>query len=122
MPYMQLAVLRANEVFAGVEGHEPQRLRADLGDARTVRATGEALGLFDVLEERVGAGLREYLDRLPAGLDAAMVAALHSALERGLRTQLVWQPGYDFELRMWEVSEGTDGVLTMMIVSPHPPE
>lgn len=122
MPYMQLAVLRANEVFAGVGGHEPQRLRADLGDARTVRATGEALGLFDVLEERVGAGLREYLDRLPAGLDSAMVAALHSALERGLRTQLVWQPGYDFEIRMWEVSEGSDGVLTMMIVSPHPPE
>ncbi|GAC1599808.1 MAG: hypothetical protein NVS3B21_26590 [Acidimicrobiales bacterium] len=123
MPYMHQALLRANEVFATTDGFAPDRLLSDLADADSVRACADRLGLFAILsDEGVRSGLEAYLASLPPSLDAAMVAALRSALGRGLRTQLVWKPGYDFEVRMWEVSEGSDGVLNVMIVSPHPPE
>ena len=105
MPYMQSAILRANEVFARLDGFEP-----------------ESLGLLDVLEPDQADALRAFLDALPPGLDAAILAGLRSALERGVRTQFTWRPAYEFELRAWEVSEGSAGVLNMVISSPHPEE
>lgn len=122
MPYMQSAILRANEVFARLDGFEPESLLEAIGEARGIRDGAESLGLLDVLEPDQADALRAFLDALPPGLDAAILAGLRSALERGVRTQFTWRPAYEFELRAWEVSEGSAGVLNMVISSPHPEE
>lgn len=75
-----------------------------------------------MLEPDQAEELRRFFTQLPRSLDAAVLAGLRSALERGLRTQVTWQPGYDFELRAWEVSEGDAGVLNLHVLSPHPDE
>ena len=122
MPYMQAMVLRATDVFAQLDDFNPEALLEAIGDAETILEGAELLGLFDVLSGPQADGLREFLELMPPSLDAALVAGLRSALQRGLRTQFTWQPGYDFELRAWEVSSGSDGVVNFHIVSPHPDE
>jgi hypothetical protein len=123
---MIASVLRANEVFAGLEGFDPVDLIEAMGDAETLLAVGEALGLFDVLPIEQADALRAFLGDVPASLDAAAVAGLRSALGRGLRTQLTWQPGYAFELRAWEVTEESGeewaGLVNLHLVTPEPVE
>ena len=122
MPYLVQPILRANEVLAQVDGFDAPPLLARIEGAATVNEAADALGLFAVLEDADAATMREFLDTLPASLDAAILAGVRSALERGVRTQVSWQPGYDFELRMWERSDGADGVVNLHILSPEPPE
>ena len=122
MPFMVASVLRTNEVFGALEGFSPGDLLDAIGDARTVLDVGEALGLFDVLPVEQAAALKEFLTTIPGSLDAAMIGGMRNALERGVRAQLTWQPGYDFELRAWEVSEGSDGLVNLQLLTPHPPE
>jgi hypothetical protein len=119
---MVASVLRTNEVFGALESFEPGALLDAIGDARSVREVGDALGLFDVLPVEQAEALKEFLTTIPGSLDAAMVAGMRNALERGVRAQLTWQPGYDFELRAWEVSEGSDGLANLQLLTPHPPE
>jgi len=53
---------------------------------------------------------------------------MKSALSRGLPVGVSWQPGYDFELRVWDVSgpagEGEPwvGMVNVHLISPHPDE
>ena len=122
MPFMIASVLQANEVFGSLEHFNPEGLIEDIGSAETLVAVGEALSLFDVLPTEQADALKLFLADVPASLDAAMVAGLRNALGRGLRTQLTWQPGYEFELRAWEVSEGSAGLVNLHLVTPHPEE
>ena len=66
--------------------------------------------------------MRNFLASIPPAVDAAIVAAVRSALERGLRAAISWQPGYDFELRIWDVSHDGHGLVNVHLVSPHPVE
>ena len=123
MPYLVQPILRANEVLAQVDDFEPEPLLETIQGASTVNEAVEALGLFETLETDADrADLREFFDTIPASLDAAILAGVRSALERGVRTQVTWQPGYAFELRMWERSDGARGVVNLHILSPEPPE
>lgn len=122
MPFMVASVLRTNEVFGQLEGFLPEDLLEKIEGAATIREVGERLGLFDVLEPDQAEALKEFLGTVPPSLDAAILAGLRSALDRGVRSQLTWQPGYDFELRAWEVSEGSDGLVNLQLLTPHPPE
>ncbi len=78
--------------------------------------------MFDVLEPEQADALKRFLGEVPESLDAAIVGAVRNALGRGLRSQLTWQPGYEFELRLWEVSEGSAGLLNVHVLTPHPDE
>ncbi len=122
MPYVVASMLRANEVFAQLDGFEPTALLEAISEAGTVLDGADALGLFDVLDAENAAALRTFFARVPPALDAAVLAGMRSALSRGVRTQITWQPGYDFELRAWEASEGSSGLFNIHIISPHPPE
>ena len=122
MPYMEASILRANEFFSAVDGFDPEGLMAAIGDAGTLLEGAENLGLFDVIGSQYGNVLRDFFTLMPPSLDAAILAGLRSALGRGVRVQFMWQPGYDFEMRAWEISEGTDGALHFHILSPHPRE
>ena len=122
MPYVVKSILRANEVFANLDAFEPEALLDAISEAETVLDGAEALGLFDVLDEDNAMSLRDFFASVPPALDAAVLAGMRSALSRGVRTQITWQPGYDFELRAWEASEGSHGLLNIHILSPHPLE
>lgn len=122
MPFLVASVMRANEVFSALDGWEPDGLIEAMGEAETVIEIGEALGIFDVLEPEQAEALKRFLGEVPAALDAAIVGAVRNALSRGLRSQLTWQPGYEFELRLWEVSEGSAGLLNVHVLTPHPDE
>lgn len=123
MPFLVASVLSANQVFAGLEAWDPAELMDTIGEASTVLEVGEKLGVFAALEtDDDVAALRDFLGTLPGTLDAAIVAGMRDALGRGVRAQLTWQPGYDFELRMWEVSAGGTGLANVLLTTPHPPE
>ena len=122
MPYIVASILRANEVFARVDGFEPDALLAAIDGAPTLLDGAERLELFSVLDADNAEVLREFFTAVPPALDAAILAGLRSALSRGVRVQFSWQPGYEFELRAWERSEGSFGVANFHILSPEPPE
>lgn len=122
MPYLVASVLRANEVLAGLDRFEPEALTRQLAAASTVLEGVEELGLPEVLDAPYAAALRQLLGDLPPAVDAAVLAAARSALGRGVRVQLTWQPSAAVELRCWEVSEGSEGLLNLHLLTPEPDE
>ncbi len=122
MPFLVGSVLLANQTFSPVADFDPESVLSAIEDSSSVRAAAEALGLLEVLSEDQALYMGDFLDSIPGSLDAAMLAALRDAFSRGVRVQISWQPGYDFELRAWEASEGSAGLCNLHVVSPHPYE
>ncbi len=128
MPHDTGFILSANAVFAPLdqESLDAERLLAAISDATDIDQGAHALGLYDVLPPAQGEQLRQFLADIPASMHAAVLGAVRSALSRGLRTQFTWHPGYEHELRMWEVSDetetGWDGMVNVVLTTPHPPE
>jgi hypothetical protein len=122
MPYLTDTILMAQEAFGKLENFQPNALLDALGDASTIVEGAETLGLIDVLPVEQQDPMRSFLASIPPAVDAGMMAAIRSALRRGLRVQISWQPAYDFELRVWDVSEGTHGMVNVHLGSPHPVE
>ena len=122
MPFLVASVLLANDVFGPLEDFDPGQILDTISGAQTVREAAEALGLLAVLSEANAELLAEFLDTIPASLDAAVLAAMRSAFQRDVRVQLTWQPAYEFELRMWEVTDGSVGLVNINVLSQHPPE
>ncbi|MDQ1467751.1 MAG: hypothetical protein QOH10_2166 [Actinomycetota bacterium] len=123
--YMAKAILAAQEVFGKLSGFEPESLLEILADVETVRESAEILGLMDVLDTEWQDPMREFLTSIPPAIDVAMMAVIRSSLARGLQTGISWQPGYAFELRVWDVSgqdaEGQPrGMVNLHLVSPDP--
>ena len=126
--YMTKTIQLAQQVFGGLSSFEPDNLLASLDGVETMRAAADALHLIDVLPEEQREPMAEFLASIPPSIDAAVVAAIRSSLARGLPVGISWQPGYDFELRVWDVSgprgEGEPwvGMVNVHLVSPHPDE
>ena len=68
------------------------------------------------LQNMQGIPSREKVARSPEITDDPFVKQ-HDAYE-----PFTWQPGYDFELRAWEVSDGSVGLANFHLVTPHPDE
>lgn len=128
MVYVAKAILMAQELFGAVEDFDPAALLQALGDAETVGDTADILGLIDALEgDDLKDLMRGFLSSIPPAIDAAMMAAVRNALGRGLRTGISWQPGYAFELRVWDVTKQEDdeswvGMVNVHLVSRDPEE
>lgn len=125
MPYVNAAMHLANHTFAPMEEVDTARLGAPLREAGSLVDLADKLGLFEVLAEERRTELQAFLASTPPSLDAAILAAIGSAVERGIHSQLVWQPAYDWRVEAWEVSaEGFEapGALTIVISAPHPYE
>jgi hypothetical protein len=126
--YMTKTIQLAQEVFGGLNSFAPDSLLASLGDVETIGEAADALHLIDVLPAEQRGPMSDFLASIPPSIDAAMLAAMRSALARGLPIGISWQPGYDFELRVWDVSgpEGDGqpwaGMVNVHLVSPHPIE
>ena len=126
--YMTKTIQLAQEVFGGLHNFEPDSLLASLDGAETIGAAADVLGLIEVLPTEQRQPMTDFLASIPPAIDAAIVAAMRNALGRGLPVAISWQPGYDFELRVWDVS-GPDGdgqpwvgMVNVHLVSPHPVE
>ena len=124
MPYVNAAMHLANHTFAPMEAINSEVLAPALAESGSLVEVAEKLGLFGVIPKERHSELRAFLESAPPSLDAAIRAATLSAVERGIHTQLVWQPAYDWRLQAWEVSEhgGPPGALTLQISAPHPYE
>ena len=123
MPYMNTAMHLANHTFAPIEGVNAEELAPKLREAGSLVEVAKNLGLFDVLPKDRQGELSAFLNSAPQAVDAAIRAATLSAVERGLHTQLMWRPAYDWRLEMWEVSDGSPpGALSLLISAPHPYE
>jgi len=120
--YMTKTILLAQELFGRIGSFQPDVLVANLTSATSVRDGAETLGLIAVLDTQYQDPMRNFLDSIPPALDAAMLAAIRNALARKLPVAISWQPGYDFELRLWDVSTGSYGMVNIHLVSPHPVE
>lgn len=128
MPHDDKFILFANATFSPFDDADfnPEDLLGTLSDATDIDEGAEALGLYAVLSPADAALLRDFLAAIPPSMHAAALGAVRSALSRGLRTQFTWHPGYEHELRMWEVSDkdtgGWRGMVNLVLTTPHPPE
>jgi hypothetical protein len=126
--YMTKTIQLAQEVFGGLSSFEPDSLLASLDGVETMGAAAAALHLIDVLPVEQREPMAGFLASIPPSIDTAVIAAIRSSLARGLPVGISWQPGYDFELRVWDVSapqgEGDPwaGMVNVHLVSPHPDE
>jgi hypothetical protein len=122
MVYLAKAMCKANEQLAPSAALDQEGLLESTEDVTTVAEAAVALGLASVVPVEQQLPLAEFLAELPPAIDAAMVAAARNAVERGVRVTFTWQPGYAYELRIWDVSDGEDGMVNLHLVSPHPVE
>lgn len=130
MVYAAEMILATNAVLGDLShAFDPHGLFNAVGAYETVGDAVEGLHLLVDLPGEQQDPMRAFLDSIPPAIDAAIMAAIRSALERGLHAQISWQPGYDFELRIWDVSKkdhdpsnNDHGLVNVHLVSPHPIE
>lgn len=128
MVFMAETILLANETFGRLNDFNPNSLLDQLKDTHSLLESAEKLGLIAVLDPEQQQPMRVFLGSIPPAVDAAALAAVRSALGRGLRVGVSWQPGYDFELRVWDVSKEQQpnapwrGMVNVHLSSPHPEE
>ena len=90
---------------------------AALGEAKTVLDAARTAGMLnhDSVDADHSASL---LGALPPAVDAALLATLRSAVDRGVGAVLQWKPGPSIELQVWEAVEGDVGHVGILLVSP----
>lgn len=97
-----------------------ERERVILDPNTTLSSAARMVGIAQSDDEE------NYLSRWPAGIQRALIAALHSAVTRQppLPVTISWAPGYDFEIQIWEAA-GTPtsrGGMTILLRSRYPDE
>jgi hypothetical protein len=119
MPDMHVSLQQINGAFAATS-------------VNSLDATpfGPGNDLVDALDALPGvqltAAARAFIASWPSGLKAAVTAAVFDDLSRPVGTRvpilLSWTPGYDFEVRMWDVrnTTSTHGELTIHLTSRYP--
>lgn len=119
MPDMHTALHQINTAFSP----------ANIG---TVSASAFAPGnnLVDALDALPGVQLttaaRTFLQGWPSGIQAAVEAAIYDDLTRPVTSRVPilfsWTPGYDYEVRIWDVrnTTSTEGELTIHLTSRYP--
>jgi hypothetical protein len=123
MPGMVATVLRLNKWLCDVDEFNPDQLLELIANPdMTVLEAAEALGAIDAIAPEKQDLMREFLQSIPPACAAAGFAAVRSALGRGLRVQLTWQPAAAFEVRVWDVSDDQlqQGMVNVFVLSPDP--
>jgi hypothetical protein len=105
MVYGSMILVKANALFSPLEGFDPASLRDMLDGVETIAQAANSLGMEGVVPSEFQQPLMDFLETIPPSIDAAALAAMRSALERGLRVTLTWEPAYYFELKVWDVSK-----------------
>lgn len=126
MPYMQGVVEELNDAgrLESVQQRSPEEWDEVFGGEPLART------VVEVIEAVVGhacdPGLGEYIEAWPPALGQALLAAFHDAVRSQQRVSVIWAPGYDFEVRMWQAPGGetpggeTPGGLIIEFRGPYP--
>jgi hypothetical protein len=118
MPRGIVAMEFLNGLFASQSG-EAERLIEVLRASTTLPEVYERLEIQGVVSEAADTELRNVFGAIPAGLQAAILAASTSAVERGLGVTFAWKQSVGFELGAWEAVDADGaGALTMIISTP----
>jgi hypothetical protein len=123
MPGMVETVLRLNKWLCDLDEFDPDTVLGLIADPNiTILDAAESLGAIEAIAPEKQDLMREFLQSIPPACAAAGFAAVRSALERGLRVQLTWQPAAAFEVRVWDVSDDQlhRGMVNVFILSPDP--
>ena len=110
-----------SDMLADADADDYATVRTAVQAAETVRDAVERVGILDQHLEPVVIEARAVLDAIPTAVDAAIIAALEDAFERGVPVALEWLPvdGATIEIRLSEEPHG-DGVrLRIGFVSPN---
>jgi hypothetical protein len=86
--------------------------------AHSVREAVERVGLLVGMEDPIVGEALAVLEGLPRAIDAALLAALKSSLERRIPVSLEWEEGEVMGLRMKEVGDGA-GRVDIVVITPH---
>ena len=109
-----------SDMLADADADDYTTVRSAVEAAETVRDAVERVGILDQHPDRVVVEARAVLDAIPAAVDAAILAALENAFERGVPVALEWVPvdSATIEVRLSEEPHG-DGVRVRIgFVSP----
>jgi hypothetical protein len=122
MPHIVATVEGANRAFGAIkrDATARDRVRSALQSSSTVLDAAERLDMLSELDDQGREDAALLLRAIPAGLQAGLLSALDNAAGRSIPVQFAWKPGYDFELQIWEATEGDTGGMTVMLVSPWP--
>jgi hypothetical protein len=116
-------VLRLNKWLCDLDAFDPDTVLGLIANPDiTVLEAAEALGAIEAIAPEKQDLMREFLQSIPPACAAAGFAAVRSALGRGLRVQLTWQPAAAFEVRVWDVSDDHlhQGMVNVFVLSPDP--
>jgi hypothetical protein len=105
MVYIAMVLVKANEVFAPMQSFEPADLLEMLNGADTLADAAQLLDLESVVPAEWQQAMMDLLENVPPSIDAAAMAAIRKALERGLRVMITWQPAYTYGLHVWDVTK-----------------
>lgn len=115
MPFLQAMAERANELF---NRENISKVDASLLATTSLAALASGLGIARNKIET------DYLKAWPHALQAAVSAALQSAVERRppVPVTIAWVPGYDYEVDVWESKsvKNSIGAITILMRSPYP--
>ena len=111
-----------NDMLADADADDYTTVRAAVEAAETVRDAVERVGILDLHPDpEVVVEARAVLDAIPTAIDAAILAAVENAFERGVPVALEWVPvdSGAIEVRLSEEPYG-DGVRVHIgFVSPN---
>ena len=125
MPYMSIAVAKANEIFAPTTQFNPDVLRANLNGVDTIAEAVDLLNVAAVMTQPLQERFGTFLGTIPASIDAAVLAAVRSALLRKIPVTFTWQAAAGFEVRIWDDAKQDNagtwvGMVNVHLLSPDP--
>jgi hypothetical protein len=119
MPHGIVAIEFLNRAFAS-QGGDPERVLDALRGAESLPEVYERLEIGQTVSEQANRDLQKVFGAVPASLQAAVLAACTSAVERGLGVTFAWKQSVAFELGAWEAVDEDSGAggVTLLISTP----
>lgn len=115
MPHMVALVRIVNRAFD--RDGDLTEVASVLAEATTLAEAAERAGMLDEEGVAVDHAARA-LAALPPAVDAAALAVLRNAVDRGVGAVLQWKPGAAVELQVWEATDGDAGHVGLLLVTP----
>lgn len=115
MPHMVALVRIANRAFD--RDGDLRTIASALAESTTVVEAARHAGWLDakgVDADHAG----DALAGLPRSVDAALLAVLRDAVDRGVGVVFQWKPGAAVELQVWEAVEDGVGHVGILLVTP----
>ncbi|HEY3843260.1 MAG TPA: hypothetical protein VGL48_08405 [Acidimicrobiales bacterium] len=118
MPAAAPVTQKANQILNGSDPMAQEAAHEAVIGAHSVREAVERVGLLVGMEDPIVGEALAVLEGLPRAIDAALLAALKSSLERRIPVSLEWEEGEVMGLRMKEVGDGA-GRVDIVVITPH---